>query len=501
MQISVVVPTYNRCQLLRRCLAAVTNQDHPAYEVIVVDDASTDATGQMVRREFPQVRYLRQPARRGPAAARNRGIAEARGAIVAFTDDDCVPPRHWLQQLCEGFERFPQAGAIGGIQEPPEQLWRHNLLARYERYLTRQVYRVGERPVLGHPAPIGSNNLAVRRDLLLQLDGFDETFPSAAGEDTDLLRRLADQGYASVSLPLAVEHHQEYRLAAFCRQQVRRGSGAAHYRRKHALPRAPVFLAARLIALPGLFVRDLWHARSVGLAAVRSLSRLCQAWGELTAVWQMRREPAKYAWRNAPSPVKLGYLERYAVGTTALDMGSGAGFYSRLLQRRGMRVVAIDLDPHAARTAPFVCARLAAIPLAASFDTVLAFDILEHEEDEAGALAELRRLTRRRLVLSVPNADDELLGPYNLTYKHHIDKTHRREYHASELRRKLEAAGFRLLVLRAEGPVSAALLAEFVRPTWLRAIVHGSIKLLQHTGLLHNQRLMADLYAVAEVAD
>ncbi|MDQ7028787.1 MAG: glycosyltransferase family 2 protein [Ardenticatenia bacterium] len=79
MHISVVVPTHNRKDLLRRCLEAVVSQDYPNYDVIVVDDGSTDGTGEMVQREFPQVRYIRQEPNRGPAAARNRGIEVARG--------------------------------------------------------------------------------------------------------------------------------------------------------------------------------------------------------------------------------------------------------------------------------------------------------------------------------------------------------------------------------------------------------------------------------------
>ncbi len=79
MYISVVIPTHNRKDLLRRCLEAATNQDYPDYEVIVVDDGSTDGTGEMVQHEFPQVRYIRQEPNRGPAAARNRGIEAAGG--------------------------------------------------------------------------------------------------------------------------------------------------------------------------------------------------------------------------------------------------------------------------------------------------------------------------------------------------------------------------------------------------------------------------------------
>lgn len=131
LKVSVVIPTYNRRELLRRCLAAATHQDYADYEVIVVDDGSTDGTDAMVAQTFPRVHYVRQ-ANRGPAAARNRGIDLANGTIVAFTDDDCEPPGDWLHQLVALFEQYPGVVAVGGVVEAPARVRQHTLLARYE---------------------------------------------------------------------------------------------------------------------------------------------------------------------------------------------------------------------------------------------------------------------------------------------------------------------------------------------------------------------------------
>jgi glycosyltransferase involved in cell wall biosynthesis len=498
MRFSLIVPTYNRKNSLRRCLTIATSQEYPDYEVIVVDDASTDGTDEMVRREFPQVRYLRQERNRGPAAARNRGVEAATGEFIAFTDDDCEPPPSWLSVLKAGFESYPEVGAVGGLQEAADPVWQHNRLARYERFLTRRVYGVGELPVLGQPAPGGTNNLAIRRALLQRLGGFDETFPVAAGEDADLLYRLVYLGYPTVCLPIKVTHHQAYTWPGFVRQQVRRGIGAFYFQNKHGCGYPLTREVMRLLATPLLFFRNLYRYRTFEMTLIHTISGALQTWGRIQGRRGLAIQVPEQWWQIAPSPVKLRYLERYAAGRTALDVGSGAGFYARILARRGFRVIAVDLTPHSGKEIPTIQARLSALPLGTRFDTVLCFDVLEHESDEWKALNELRRVVTRRLLLSVPNADHDLLLRYNLTYKHHTDKTHQREYHAEELRHKLEKSGFRVLAIQPEGPVHPAVVAEFIRPSWLRASVRLFLKALHRFRILYNQRLMADLYAVAE---
>ncbi len=496
--ISVVVPTCNRRELLARCLRALLAQQYPRYEVIVVDDASTDGTEVMVQEAFPQVRYLRQTTRRGPAAARNRGIQVARGEIVAFTDDDCEPPPDWLATLWEGFQRYPDVGAVGGIQVAPPEVLRRRVLARYESFLTRRVYGVATAPVIGTPAPGGTNNLAVPIAVLRRVGGFDEHFPVAAGEDADLLYRIAGLGYRTVCLPVPVFHHQAYTWRVFVRQQFRRGVGAAYFLRKWGRWPSLVREVFRFWGTPLLYLRDVMRYRAPLMVLIHHLAGLLQLGGRLWARWRWQQEVMPQAWRQAPSPVKLRYVRRYVVGHTVLDVGVGRGFYARVLQARGYRVVGVDLYPEPEGEVPVVQARLCALPFGTPFDTVLAFDVLEHEPDERRALAELRRLTRRRLVLSVPNADHGRLPLYNLTYKHHVDPTHCRTYTAKAIQARLEEAGFRVLAVHLEGPVSPAVLAEFVRPAFLREGVRVLLKALHRWRVLYNPSLMADVYVVAE---
>jgi len=230
MRFSVVVPTCNRKATLRQTLAALATQDYADYEIIVVDDGSTDGTQKMVGAEFPQVRYFRQ-ANRGPAAARNVGIRQATGDIIAFTDDDCVPPPDWLTRLADGYKRYPHVVGVGGYLEASDGVLKDNILARYERHIARSLYCVGDTEYVGHfecPAG-GTNNLSYHRSILEQIGGFDDTFPYAAGEDADLKWRICQTNAQLLFVPVKVTHLQPYIWKTFKRQAYFRGKGRAHF--------------------------------------------------------------------------------------------------------------------------------------------------------------------------------------------------------------------------------------------------------------------------------
>jgi len=208
---SVVIPTYERKERLRACLEALTAQsvDSRAFEVIVVDDGSRDGTEVLIRDLAPppfELRYVRQK-NRGPAAARNRGIEEARGTLVAFTDDDCVPAPDWLRRLQEALEGPAGDGlaGVGGATFP----------VRVETPVEKLLALRNQE----HYAPLGGTgalllatcNAAFRRAALRQVRGFDEEFRFPGGEDTELCLRLAERGHRLGTAPGAVvfHHHRE----------------------------------------------------------------------------------------------------------------------------------------------------------------------------------------------------------------------------------------------------------------------------------------------------
>ena len=110
---SIIIPTWNRCGMLAQALESVLLQGHADIEIIVVDDGSHDGTGAMLSARYPQVRYLYQ-TNRGPAAARNAGIALARGELIAFLDSDDIWLENKIALEMALLRRFPQADMVVG---------------------------------------------------------------------------------------------------------------------------------------------------------------------------------------------------------------------------------------------------------------------------------------------------------------------------------------------------------------------------------------------------
>jgi len=232
---SVVVPTYNREADLGRCLEGWERQapaDLP-FEVVVVDDGSTDGTADRVTawrgRRFA-LRHLRQ-ANAGPAAARNRALEVATGELVLFTGDDVEPTPTLLAEHWQGHrERFdPGLAILGQIRwagdMPLSATMRHVDGVGGEQFSFGGMVD-GQRYDFRH---LYTANVSLRRELLdREPGGFSTEFPAAAFEDTELGWRLARHGLVIVYRASAVAlHHHHYDAESFFRRQVKCGASAA----------------------------------------------------------------------------------------------------------------------------------------------------------------------------------------------------------------------------------------------------------------------------------
>jgi GT2 family glycosyltransferase len=217
-RISVIVCTYNGARTLRQCLDGLTSLDYPNYEVIVVNDGSTDGTAD-ISRDYP-VRLINQP-NQGLSAARNVGLAASEGEIVAYVDDDAYPHRYWLRYLAAAFGRSAHVG-IGGPNLPPAG----------DGFVAECVANAPGNPIhvlLSDEVAehIPGCNMAYRKEALLAIGGFDPRF-RAAGDDVDICWRLQDRGWTIGFCPTAmVWHHRRKSLRAFWKQQYGYGKAEA----------------------------------------------------------------------------------------------------------------------------------------------------------------------------------------------------------------------------------------------------------------------------------
>lgn len=215
--ISVVVCTRNRARMLVRCLAALTMLDYPSFEIIVVDNAPSDNKTIEATAEFP-VRYVRE-GRPGLDHARNRGIAEARNEIVAFTDDDALADAGWLRAIGKIFQH-PQVMGASGYVGPAELETeaQHRFELEYggmgHGFRRRAIHRSTLTPrelLWASGFGIGAN-MAFRRSLFAQTGGFDVTLdvgtPSHGGGDIEFFHRMVAQGHLFLYEPeMIVWHH------------------------------------------------------------------------------------------------------------------------------------------------------------------------------------------------------------------------------------------------------------------------------------------------------
>lgn len=209
-----------------------------------------------------------------------------------------------------------------------------------------------------------------------------------------------------------------------------------------------------------------------------------------------------YHEKKTVSAVKISYLQNYLQANMVLDVGAGAGNYSRWVANTypSSEVHAIDKHAMSIDNVNFYTGdlehNLECKDL--SFDTVIAFDIIEHITREAHLLAELYRVSKTNAVLigSVPHDDDQFLPDYNLTFKHRKDLTHVRNYTKESLRQSLVSAGFTPVVIAGEGVVSPAVCAEFFPPL-MRWSCKKIIGLARRIGMVQDARLCSDLFFVA----
>ena len=224
-KISVVICAYNAASTLEDNLSSLTRLDYPDYEVIVVNDGSKDATGEIASR-YP-FKIITVP-NGGLSAARNLGLYAATGEIVAYTDADTRVDVDWLSHIAQVFVQRDVAGVGGPNVVPTDDSWISQCVARSPG---GPVHVMLDNTEAEH---IPGCNMAFRKSALVAIGGFDPTY-TKAGDDVDVCWRLQSSGYKLGFAPGAlVWHHHRDSVKAYWRQQVGYGEGESFLQHRHA---------------------------------------------------------------------------------------------------------------------------------------------------------------------------------------------------------------------------------------------------------------------------
>ena len=199
---SIIVPVYNREDFIRPCLDSLLCQTEGNYEIIVVDDASTDKTKEILSSyQDARLRIFYNDIQKGPSFSRNKAAAEARGEFLAFADSDCVARKDWLEKLTRGFKNDLEIVIVGGqVLDSPE--------GNYWELVNSQGDFVSKKE--GFVKKIIGCNMAARRDFFLRNKFDEEVYPS---EELDLCIRCEKQNKQIYYIPSAQVVH--FRRSSF----------------------------------------------------------------------------------------------------------------------------------------------------------------------------------------------------------------------------------------------------------------------------------------------
>jgi cellulose synthase/poly-beta-1,6-N-acetylglucosamine synthase-like glycosyltransferase len=198
--ISVIIPTRNE-KTIEENLESLLNQNYSGrYEIIVVDDGSTDDTRERIKK-FKKVKLIEQK-HKGPAAARNLGVKNSKGDIVLFLDSDAVPDKNWLKHMISPFKDKKIVGVSGTYRT----LNKNSLIARFAGYeIDERHDKLSKEKTIDF---IGSFSAGYRKNVFLEFGGFDESFSMPSGEDPELSFKISNAGLKMVFQPKAFVYHK-----------------------------------------------------------------------------------------------------------------------------------------------------------------------------------------------------------------------------------------------------------------------------------------------------
>lgn len=296
--LTVVVCSYNGANKISKCLEALSLQS-VKVDVLVVDDGSTDGTSSIAEGfGFPVIRH---ESNKGLSAARNTGLSNVISTIVAYTDDDCVPPPEWTERLLSAWRANPQATVVGGMVDvyQPTTFSQHYCTYRNPLipteiainespsvwYRIRRQFRPPLLPRIG-TFPVYSvvgANMSVHRERVLEVGGYDEGLLFGEGEEAAIcvaVRARFGDGSVLVDPQLVLAHNFENSMVGVLRRSFTYGLGAAErWKKQSGWPSIPI-PAVSAIVVAAVLAPLWWPAALVGGLGILSIP--CAVWASRT---------------------------------------------------------------------------------------------------------------------------------------------------------------------------------------------------------------------------
>ena len=284
IRISVIVPFHNSESYIANCVEALLSQEYRAenYEIIMVDNNSTDASAEIVRR-YPRVKLVSEE-KKGAYAARNRGLKDAMGEIIAFTDSDCIPSSDWLKEI-ELAMSGPGVGIVVGSHGLDRNSFFLSMLEDYEDEKNNYIFNSKIKELYyGY-----TRNMAIRKRLFDQIGLFVER---ARGADVIFVRKCVDIYSSDVvrySPKVRVRHMEIDNLSKYFQKVSIYGNSSKQYRQ--IVSARPLTLWERfLVYRRTVKSRGYSWIKSIFLLSLLAISFAYWVLGSLSASWNFRQD-------------------------------------------------------------------------------------------------------------------------------------------------------------------------------------------------------------------
>ncbi|MCX6776234.1 MAG: glycosyltransferase family 2 protein [Candidatus Micrarchaeota archaeon] len=228
--ISILIFTYNREKKLADTMRALFKQKYPLdhYEIIVSDDGSSDGTSEVVKAlqaESPCKLVYVQNLHRGVAATINSGAKKSSGDVLILLGDDVITSPTFLEEYNRAYNKYPDIAGVAGYTCPLST----TIFARHEWFMTQYYLKFNFEERVMKKGEAVSNPISVKRNIFFEIGGISEKIKYARGDDSEVIEKLYEKGYAMVSIPTKTIHMQDYNLRGFIKSAENRGTEGRRY--------------------------------------------------------------------------------------------------------------------------------------------------------------------------------------------------------------------------------------------------------------------------------